>query len=85
MTRGDLAGVDVPDTRAWRLRAFREAHPLVGALLEWRKAERIATTYGYGWLDTHLGADGRLRGTWTGSDGAAGRMTASGGLRNLRP
>jgi len=77
------AGVDVPDTRAWRLRAFRDAHPLVAALLEWRKAERIATTYGYGWLDAHLGADGRLRGAWTGSDGAAGRMTASGGLHNM--
>ena len=77
------AGVDVPDTRAWRLRAFRDAHPLVAALLEWRKAERIATTYGYRWLDAHLGADGRLRGTWTGSDGAAGRMTASGGLHNM--
>jgi DNA polymerase-1 len=76
-------GVEVPDTRAWRLRAFRDTHPLVGALLEWRKAERIATTYGYAWLDQHLGDDGRLRGTWTGSDGAAGRMTASGGLHNM--
>jgi DNA polymerase-1 len=76
-------GVDVPDTRAWRLRALRDAHPLVGALLEWRKAERIATTYGYGWLDAHLGLDGRLHGMWTGSDGAAGRMTASGGLHNM--
>ena len=76
-------GVDVPDTRAWRLRDMQDAHPLVGALLEWRKAERIATTYGYGWLDEHLGADGRLRGAWTGSDGAAGRMTASAGLRNM--
>ena len=44
-------GVDVPDTRASRLRDMRDAHPLVGALLEWRKAERIATTYGYAWLD----------------------------------
>jgi DNA polymerase I len=77
------AGVDVPDTRAWRLRELRDAHPLVGALLEWRKAERIATTYGYAWLDEHLGADGRLRGAWTGSDGAAGRMTASAGLHNM--
>jgi DNA polymerase-1 len=76
-------GVDVPDTRASRLRAMRDAHPLVGALLEWRKAERIATTYGYAWLDQHLGADGRLRGAWTGSDGAAGRMTASAGLHNM--
>ncbi len=76
-------GVDVPDTRAWRLRELRDTHPLVGALLEWRKAERIATTYGYAWLDESLGADGRLRGAWTGSDGAAGRMTASAGLHNM--
>jgi len=76
-------GVDVPDTRASRLREMRDAHPLIGALLDWRKAERIATTYGYAWLDGYLGADGRLRGAWTGSDGAAGRMTASAGLHNM--
>ena len=35
------------------------------------------------WLDEHLGADGRLRGAWTGSDGAAGRMTALAGLHNM--
>ena len=77
------AGVEVPDTRAGRLEEFRDSHPLVAALLEWRKAERIATTYGYGWLDQHLGPDGRLRGAWTGCDGAAGRMTASNGLHNM--
>ena len=76
-------GIEVPDTRAWRLRALAGTHPLVDALLTWRKAERIATTYGYAWLDQHLGADGRLRGSWTGSDGAAGRMTASAGLHNM--
>ncbi len=59
-------GVDVPDTRAWRLRELRDPHPMVLALLRWRKAERIATTYGYAWLDENLGADGRLRGAWTG-------------------
>ncbi len=77
------AGLDVPDTRAWRLEEFRDSHPLVAALLEWRKAERIATTYGYAWLDEALGPDGCLRGAWTGSDGAAGRMTASNGLHNM--
>ncbi|HEX7188474.1 MAG TPA: DNA polymerase, partial [Actinomycetes bacterium] len=76
-------GIDLPDTRSWRLEPLRGAHPLVDALLTWRKAERIATTYGYGWLDRHVGSDGRLRGTWTGCDGAAGRMTASAGLHNL--
>ena len=76
-------GVEVPDTRAWRLEARRDEHPLVDALLTWRKAERVATTFGYGWLDEHLGGDGRLRGEWSGSDGAAGRMTASAGLHNM--
>jgi DNA polymerase I len=76
-------GVDVPDTRAWRLEPFRGVHPLVDALLLWRKAERLSTTYGYNWLDQHVGADGRLRGAWFSSDGAAGRMTAQAGLHNL--
>jgi DNA polymerase-1 len=77
------AGIDVPDTRAWRLEEFKDKSPLVAALLEWRKAERIATTYGYAWLDEALGPDDRLRGAWTGCDGAAGRMTASSGLHNM--
>jgi DNA polymerase I len=77
------AGIDVADTRAWRLRALQDSHPLVGAILAWRKIERVATTYSYAWLDDHLGDDGRLRGGWTGCDGAAGRMTASGGLHNM--
>ena len=76
-------GVMVPDTRAWRLEPFRDTHPVVAALLAWRKAERIATTYGYHWLDTNIGPDDRLRGAWTACDGAAGRMTAQNGLHNL--
>jgi DNA polymerase family A len=76
-------GVEVPDTRAWRLEQVRDAHPVVEALLAWRRIERTATTYGYGWLDEHVAADGRLRGQWTGCDGAAGRMTATAGLHSL--
>ena len=76
-------GVVVPDTRAWRLEPFRDTHALVEALLTWRKAERIATTFGYHWLDANIGQDDRLRGAWTACDGAAGRMTAQNGLHNL--
>jgi DNA polymerase I len=76
-------GVDVPNTRAWVLEPYRLTHPLVDALLRWRKDERIATTYGYRWLDEHVGPDDRLRGGWTACDGAAGRMTAQNGLHNL--
>ena len=77
------AGIEVDDTRAWRLERLRSEHPVVDALLRWRKAERISTTFGYRWLDEHVGTDGRLRGSWSGSDGAAGRMTATAGLHNL--
>jgi DNA polymerase I len=76
-------GIDVPDTRAWRLEEMRTTHRLIDALLTWRKAERVLTTYGYGWLDDNVGVDGRLRGAWSGSDGAAGRMTAQAGLHNM--
>ena len=77
------AGIEVDDTRAWRLERLRDQHPVVDALLTWRKAERVATTFGYRWLDEHVGDDGRLRGSWSSSDGAAGRMTATAGLHNL--
>ena len=76
-------GVDVPNTRKWVLEGYRQVHPVVDALLEWRKAERISTTYGYRWLDQCVGPDDRLRGGWTSCDGAAGRMTAENGLHNL--
>jgi DNA polymerase-1 len=76
------AGIELADTRKWRLEQVRHEHPVVEALLTWRKAERIATTYGYRWLDEHV-VEGRLRGDWSSSDGAAGRMTASAGLHNL--
>jgi DNA polymerase-1 len=76
-------GIEVDDTRAWRLERRRGDHPIVDAILDWRRAERIATTFGYRWLDQHVGDDDRLRGTWSASDGAAGRMTATAGLHNL--
>jgi DNA polymerase I len=76
-------GIEVSDTRAWRLEELRDAHPFVADLLVWRKAERISTTFGYSWLDAHVGPDGRLRGEWSASDGAAGRMTATAGLHNM--
>ena len=76
-------GLDVPDTRSWRLEPYAASTPAVAALLTWRKAERTATTYGWRWLDENVGEDGRLRGTWGSADAAAGRMTASAGLHNL--
>ena len=76
-------GIEVSDTRAWRLEEMRDQHPFVDDLLTWRKAERVSTTFGYTWLDANVGSDGRLRGEWSASDGAAGRMTATAGLHNM--
>jgi DNA polymerase-1 len=75
-------GIDVPDTRSWRLEPYAVSSPAVAALLAWRKAERIATTYGWPWSERDIGPDDRLRGVWGASEGA-GRMTASAGLHNL--
>jgi DNA polymerase I len=76
-------GVDVPTTRKAVLEPYRATHPVVDAILRWRRDERIATTYGYRWIEDHVGPDDRLRGQWTACDGAAGRMTAENGLHNL--
>lgn len=75
-------GIDVPDTRSWRLEPYAAGSPGVAALLAWRKAERIATTYGWRWTAESIGDDDRLRGVWGAAEGA-GRMTASAGLHNL--
>ncbi len=77
-----VLGIDESSTRAWKLEQYRSEHPFVDALLVWRKAERIGSTYGYAWLDEHV-INGRLRGGWTSCDGAAGRMTAQAGLHNM--
>ncbi len=59
-------GIEVSDTRAWRLEELRGDHPFVDDLLTWRKAERISTTFGYAWLDANVGADGRAAGPLVG-------------------
>jgi DNA polymerase I len=76
-------GLDLPDTRSWRLEPHATASAGVASLLAWRKAERTATTYGWRWLDANVGMDNRLRGGWSSADGGAGRMTASAGLHNM--
>jgi DNA polymerase I len=74
-------GLDIPDTRSWRLEPHAATSPAIAALLAWRKAERLSTTYGWQWLAANVDG-GRLRGAWSSAEGA-GRMTASAGLHNL--
>jgi len=56
-------GIEVAETRAWRLEEHRHDHPQVDALLRWRKAERVATTDSYAWLDQHVGRTAACAGT----------------------
>lgn len=76
-------GIEVPDTRKWTLMDYQDVHPVVPALLAWRAAERIRTTFGLRWIEEHVGSDDRLRGRWHTCDGGAGRMTAEGGLHSI--
>ena len=78
-------GLDLPDTRSWRLERLAAepgAHPVLAALVAWRQAERFAVAHGHRWLEETV-RDGRLRASWSASDGGAGRMTASAGVHSL--
>ncbi|WP_299040206.1 DNA polymerase [uncultured Pseudokineococcus sp.] len=78
-------GLDLPDTRSWRLERLAAepgAHPVLGALVAWRQAERFAVAHGHRWLEETV-RGGRLRAAWSASDGGAGRMTASAGVHSL--
>ncbi|MEJ5946502.1 DNA polymerase [Pseudokineococcus basanitobsidens] len=78
-------GLDLPDTRSWRLEQMAAepgAPAVLAALLAWRQRERFAVASGHRWLEEHV-AGGRLRASWSASDGGAGRMTASGGVHSL--
>jgi DNA polymerase-1 len=52
------AGVDVPDTRSWRLE--REDHPAMPVLLEYKKLSRLLHANGWNWIDTWV-KHGRFR------------------------
>ncbi|ROP26638.1 DNA polymerase [Pseudokineococcus lusitanus] len=79
------AGLDLPDTRSWRLERLAEepgAPAVLRSLVAWRQAERLAVAHGPRWLAEHV-AGGRLRAAWSASDGGAGRMTASAGVHSI--
>jgi DNA polymerase-1 len=67
-----LAGVNVPDAREETLAATD--HPLARALLDHRWARKLAGTYGRGWLEKHVAADGRVHAGWQQIGADSGRM-----------
>lgn len=70
-------------TDAETLEKLREAHPIVAAVLDWRKASKLKSTYVEG-LGRFIGADGRIHSTFHQTVTATGRLSsADPNLQNL--
>ncbi|MGY1773166.1 bifunctional 3'-5' exonuclease/DNA polymerase [Blastococcus sp. SYSU D00813] len=70
------AGLPVEDTRSWTIE--RLEHPVVPALLEYRRLARLMTANGWAWLDTWA-RDGRFRPTFLPGGVVTGRWASHGG------
>lgn len=65
-------GVDVEDTRDYTLAKFAQ-HPIVSALIEYREAAKIVSSYGSKWFE--YGASGRIYPSWQQIGTETGRMS----------
>ena len=70
------AGLPVEDTRSWTIE--RLEHPVVPALLEYRRLARLMTANGWAWLDAWA-RDGRFRPTFLPGGVVTGRWASHGG------
>jgi len=69
-----LLGVDLPDTRDETLALYAKEHDFISALRDYRKASKLASTYGAGWLESGYHRDGRVYASWRQLRAATGRM-----------
>jgi DNA polymerase I len=69
-----LLGIDLPDTRDETLALYAKEHEFVSALRNFRKASKLATTYGAAWLENGSQEDGRIYASWRQLRAATGRM-----------
>jgi DNA polymerase-1 len=69
-----LLGVDLPDTRDETLALYAEKHQFIAALRTYRKASKLAGTYGAAWLENGYYQDGRIYASWRQLRAATGRM-----------
>jgi DNA polymerase-1 len=59
-----LLGVDLPDTRDETLALHANEHKFIATLRDFRKATKLASTYGVGWLENGYHKDGRIYASW---------------------
>jgi DNA polymerase-1 len=69
-----LLGVDLPNTRDETLALHAREHEFVATLREYRRASKLASTYGAGWLESGYHHDGRIYASWRQLRAATGRM-----------
>jgi DNA polymerase-1 len=69
-----LLGVDLPDTRDETLALYAKQHEFIAALRKYRKASKLASTYGAAWLENGYHKDGRIYASWRQLRAATGRM-----------
>jgi len=69
-----LLGVDLPNTRDETLALYAKEHKFVATLRLYRKASKLASTYGVGWLENGCHRDGRIYASWRQLRAATGRM-----------
>ncbi|GAB3129508.1 bifunctional 3'-5' exonuclease/DNA polymerase [Glaciibacter psychrotolerans] len=69
-------GLRVESTRAWELRDVE--HPVIPALLDYKKRSRLLSANGWYWMDTWI-VDGRFRPDYVPGGVVTGRWAAKGG------
>jgi len=69
-----LLGVDLPNTRDETLALYAKEYEFVSALRDYRKAAKLASTYGAGWLENGYHSDRRIYASWRQLRAATGRM-----------
>jgi DNA polymerase I len=69
-----LLGVDLPDTKDETLALYTKEHEFISALRDYRKASKLASTYGANWLENGYHEDGRIYASWRQLRAATGRM-----------
>src|SRR5215217_3103215 len=69
-----LLGVDLPNTRDETLALYANEHEFIATLRDYRRAAKLASTYGAGWLENGHLQDGRIYASWRQLRAATGRM-----------
>jgi DNA polymerase I len=69
-----ILGVDLPDTRDETLALYAKEHQFISTLRDYRKASKLASTYGVAWLENGYYQDGRIYASWRQLRAATGRM-----------